>query len=77
MEPTTFVLWRDALDLNYFTIGVKFVGCPSGTVRYFGSGQVHIDGIFDAFGSALHEECKRAKPGVPIEVTVQIQKITQ
>ena len=77
MEPTTFVLWRDALDLNYFTIGVKVVGCPSGTVRHNGWGQAYLDGIQEMFGRDLYEECRRAKPGVPIEVTVQIQKITQ
>lgn len=77
MEPTTFVLWRDALDQNYFTIGVKITKCPSGDVMYNGWGQAYIDGIQEMFGKDLYEECRRAKPGVPIEVTVQIQKITQ
>ena len=77
MEPTTFVLWRDALDQSYFTIGVKVVSFPSGTVRYVGWGQVFIDGIQEMFGKDMYEECRRAKPGVPVEVTVQIQKIQQ
>lgn len=58
-----FYIWKDAIDSNWFILGVKL---SNGT--YAAESSLFTDAIYDLFGREFHEAIKNVKPGMPVQV---------